>query len=401
MADPLRIVVHDVSGHPFQVQLSRKLAERGHEVLHLYFDSFQSPRGNVQRVACDPPTFAIEGLKFDRPFAKYNLIRRRLDEVRYGRMAARRIAEFAPDVLLASNTPIDAQKVIHGDCRRRGLPVVFWLQDVYSIAMRSILRKRSIPFASWIADYYERAESSLLHESHAVVSISPDFQPILDRWGVRRDRCSVVENWAPLDEVRPVEQRNRWSEAHGLGGKFVFLYSGTIGMKHNPGMLVALADAFAGRPEVEVVVISEGLGADWLRGNPRPNLRVLPLQRFQELGNALSSASVLVALLGEDSGAFSVPSKVLTYHCIGRPLLLAVPKSNLAARIVEQNQTGLVVSPDDVSAFVASARRLYDDGMLRESAGRKAAQYAAEKFDISRIADRFEEILGKATMMTA
>ena len=41
----LRIAVHDYSGHPFQVQLSRALAERGHEVLHLYSTRFQTPRG--------------------------------------------------------------------------------------------------------------------------------------------------------------------------------------------------------------------------------------------------------------------------------------------------------------------------------------------------------------------
>src|SRR5215471_8450595 len=82
---PLRIVVHDVSGHPFQVQLSRKLAARGHSVLHLFFESFQSPRGNVERMPSDPATFAIEGIRFERPFSKYNLLQRRADEIRYGK----------------------------------------------------------------------------------------------------------------------------------------------------------------------------------------------------------------------------------------------------------------------------------------------------------------------------
>jgi len=30
----MRIGIHDFSGHPFQVQLSRELASRGHEVVH-------------------------------------------------------------------------------------------------------------------------------------------------------------------------------------------------------------------------------------------------------------------------------------------------------------------------------------------------------------------------------
>jgi glycosyltransferase involved in cell wall biosynthesis len=167
-------------------------------------------------------------------------------------------------------------------------------------------------------------------------------------------------------------------------------------MKHNPGMLVSVADAFAGRPDTEVVVISEGLGAEWIKARlqekPRRNLRVLPLQPFSELPQALASASVLMALLGEESGEFSVPSKVLTYHCAGRPLLLAVPSRNLAARIVEQNATGLVVPPDNEDLFVAAAQRLYGDVELRARCSVNAERYADKKFDIGKIASRFERV---------
>lgn len=362
-------------------------------MLHLYFDSFQSPRGNVERLPGDPANFVVEGLKFDRPFEKYNLVRRRLHEARYGRLAAERIAAFRPDVLVASNTPIDAENIIHRRLRELGVPIVFWLQDIYSIAMRSILRRKSIPFAGLIANWYERAERRLLRESGAVVSISPDFEPILQRWGVDSRRTFTIENWAPLDEVPAGQQDNPWSRRWNLAGKFVFLYSGTIGMKHNPAMLVSLADAFAERPDVEVVVMSEGLGAEWLRQNPRPNLRVLPLQPFRDLPDALASASVLVALLGRESGEFSVPSKVLTYHCAGRALLLAVPSNNLAARIVTQNSSGIVVSPDTPAEFVAAADRLYADSALRRRCAENARHYAEEKFDIGRIGTQFENIL--------
>ncbi len=346
--------------------------------------------------ADDPRGFAVRGLRFDRPFEKYNLIKRRLDEGRYGEYAAESILEFAPDIVVASNTPIDAQNIIHLHLKKAGIPIVFWLQDIYSIAMRSLLRRKSIPFSSWIASWYERAERRLLCESAAVVSISPDFQPILERWGVVPERSFTIENWAPRDEVREWPQDNAWSRRHGLAGKFVFLYSGTIGMKHNPAMLVRLADAFANRPDAILVVISEGLGADWIKaqlaGKPRPNIRALPLQPFSELPQALASASVLLALLGEESGEFSVPSKVLTYHCAGRPLLLAVPARNLAARIVQRNATGVVVAPDDEEGFVASADRLYRDASLRELCGSNALRYADEKFDIAKITAQFEHI---------
>ena len=47
----MRIVVHDYAGHPNQVYLSRELARRGHQVLHLYAGSFETPRAARRETA--------------------------------------------------------------------------------------------------------------------------------------------------------------------------------------------------------------------------------------------------------------------------------------------------------------------------------------------------------------
>jgi len=41
----MRLLIHDYAGHPFQVQLSRELARRNHEVLHLYAGYNVTPHG--------------------------------------------------------------------------------------------------------------------------------------------------------------------------------------------------------------------------------------------------------------------------------------------------------------------------------------------------------------------
>jgi len=84
---------------------------------------------------------------------------------------------------------------------------------------------------------------------------------------------------------------------------------------------------------------------------------------------------------------------VLSYFCAGRPVLLAVPKANLAAKIVMDCGAGLVVEPTDVSGFCATAQRLIDSPQLREELGRAGRRYAETHFDIRKIGDRFERIL--------
>ena len=91
---------------------------------------------------------------------------------------------------------------------------------------------------------------------------------------------------------------------------------------------------------------------------------------------------------------FSVPSKVLSYHCAGRTILLSVPLENLAARTLERTGAGIATAPGDVDAFLNAAQALRDDPERRASCAQKAREYAEETFDIAAIAESFEKILG-------
>jgi glycosyltransferase involved in cell wall biosynthesis len=121
---------------------------------------------------------------------------------------------------------------------------------------------------------------------------------------------------------------------------------------------------------------------------------VLPFEEFEVLPRVLGSADVLVSILEPEAGRFSVPSKVLTYMCASRPLLLGVPETNLAARTVVSAAAGLVASPTNPRAFVAAAETLLDNPEMRRRMGLNARRYAEENFQISRITRQFSAILG-------
>ena len=148
--------------------------------------------------------------------------------------------------------------------------------------------------------------------------------------------------------------------------------------------------------EVQVVVISEGPGADWLKLKKDElnlgKLILLPYQPFEILPLVMASADVLIALLEADAGVFSVPSKVLTYLCTQRSLLIAVPEENLAAKIVQKNDAGFVIPPGNTESFLEKAEILYNDGDLRQQFARNGRTYAESTFDIDLIADQFEVI---------
>ena len=375
------------------MQLSRELAARGNEVLHLHCPSYRAGKGDLALRADDPGTLEIEPVDMGADFAKYSPAKRVRQEITYGNRVGRRIAECRPDVVLSADTPLFAQSVIVRSLRGK-TPLIFWLQDFYSLAMQPEAERRVPVAGGFLGRSLIGLERKALLRSDAVVAISEDFRTRLLDWGVPAERIEVIENWAPVEELPLRPRQNGWARRHGLESGPVLLYSGTLGLKHDPALLLRLAEEL---PGVRVVVASEGLGADWLRERPRENLVLLGFQPYGDLPDVLATGDVLIVILERDAGRFAVPSKVLSYLCAGRPLLAALPADNLAAKIVEGSGAGVLVDPDDGEGLVAGARRLLDDAELRERLGAAGRAYAERKFDIRTITDRFEEVIASVS----
>jgi colanic acid biosynthesis glycosyl transferase WcaI len=388
----MRLLIHDFAGHPFQVQLSRQLAGRGHSVTHVYAAGLAGPKGRLSTADSDPACLTIQGIQLSAQFKKDSAYRRLVTQRKYAGDLKKVIRQTQPDVVLSGNTPIDVQAELLWHCRNKRIAFVHWIQDIYCQALKFYLSRKLPLLTDLIAPIFERLERSVALHSDQTVAIAPHFRDILCRWNVPESRVTVIENWAPLEEVPPLHRENDWSRSQDLGTGPVLLYSGTLGMKHRPDLLYLLAERL--RRECTVVVITDGIGREYLDRMPAlENLRVLPLQPYEALPSVLASADVLLATLESNAGRFAVPSKILTYLCTGRPILFAGPRENLSASIIERSGGGLVVDPNDSEAWVRAARRLISDPSLRAHLGNMARSYAERTFDIAKITDAFENLL--------
>src|ERR1700689_1991351 len=98
----MRILVNEFCGHPFQMELSRKLAKMGHQVCHVYFaDNDSTPKGETRLQSDDSPNLTIEGLHIQREFSKHSLLTRRQADLEYGREVASRVRRFQPDAVVS------------------------------------------------------------------------------------------------------------------------------------------------------------------------------------------------------------------------------------------------------------------------------------------------------------
>jgi glycosyltransferase involved in cell wall biosynthesis len=391
----VRLILHDFAGHPFPAQLARALARRGHEVLHLHAAANPTPKGALLRRSDDAPGLAFEALGRGLGYARYDFVGRWRDERAYGQALARRIAAWRPEAVLFCNTPLDVLAPAYRAADAVGARAVLWVQDLLGLAARRILGRKMPVLGGIIGRWHEAMEHGFARRSHAVIAITPDFVPILRSWGVAAARISVEPNWGPLGEIAPGPRENAWARAHGLGTAPVFLYTGMMGLKHDPGLVLALARHVTGR--ASVVVVSEGRGADILAAAAQTErldaLKVVPFQPYEALGQVLASGDVMLAVLEREAGIFAVPSKILGYLCAARPVLAALPAENQAARLLENTGAGVVVDPADEEGWLRAADRLLADPGLRARMGDAGRRHAEAAFPIEAIARRFEAVL--------
>lgn len=396
----MRCLIHDFAGHPFQVQLSRELATRGHHVMHAFPTGLPGPKGRLQKSESDPARLSICPIPLSGSFRKYSPSRRFVTQRKYARDLKALLSEHKPDVVLSGNTPIDVQGELLWHCRRNNIGFVHWVQDVYCHAIEFFLRRKFKGLATPLSMPFRSLENIVVSKSSSTIVIAPAFKTLLTEWGIPESKIRILENWAPLDEVPRLPRRNAWAAEHGLEDKPVFLYSGTLGLKHRPDLLYDIAKTLGNA--CKVVLISEGVGRDFLeKMPPLDNLLLLNFQPYDRLPEVLASADVLLATLEADAGQFAVPSKILTYLCAGRPVLLAAPKANLAASVVQRSRGGMVVDPNNTAAWLEAAQKLCFSEELRAELSRNARHYAEETFDIKKIGSAFEETLIHACGRTA
>jgi colanic acid biosynthesis glycosyl transferase WcaI len=383
-----RILLSDYAGHGFTTELAIALREqRGLDVTYAYCSTVTSPKGRV-----DQGDRSI-GVPSGSSFEKYRPWRRLISEIRYGLSTVRVMRRVRPTTHVVCNMPLVSLLVMWLGGLLGRTRLVIWFQDAQSGIAEGVLgrgiRSRAI----------DALEGLLLRRASRVVAISEELAHEARLHRVDRRSITVLENWAPIEQLPVVARDNAWSREHGTAqSPLVFTYSGTLGRKHRADMLVELAHVLepqGGR----VVVVSEGEGASSLRERKArgdlANLTVFGYQPFSRLPEVLGSADVLVVLLEPTAGQFSVPSKTLSYLCAGRPVLAAMSATNTAATILQQRAlAGLVVEPDDPHAFGVAALRLAKDPALREELGRSGRAYAEAHFSSDLVLDRFVAAIG-------
>lgn len=237
--------------------------------------------------------------------------------------------------------------IIAKACVKFNIPYIVPIQDIYP---ECLLTKSHIPgFAKKIINsillpidkYYQK-------HAYRVRTISEEMAEYLSSTReIDRKKYLVVNNWQNDDDFMnlPVAKAS---------DKIVFEYVGSINVHANVDLMIK-AFAEANIPNSELRIYGGGNQKE----NCQQLVKDLGLTNVSfgfvsrnEIPTVQSDASVLILALPTGNGNLCLPSKLTSYFLSGKPVLASVDQDSSTKRILEGEECGKTVVPDDIEALV-------------------------------------------------
>jgi colanic acid biosynthesis glycosyl transferase WcaI len=213
-------------------------------------------------------------------------------------------------------------------------------------------------------------------------------------YNVPESRIILFPNWSPFDQQAPPEINDSLlAEALALKGRFVVQYSGNMGLWHDIDTFVRAAELLSANDRVHFLMIGEGRRRDAAQALAKRlglnNITWLDFQARETLPDSLACASVALISQREGLEGIAVPCKLYGILASGRPIVAAVPVASEVARVVTEEECGIVVSPSDPVAVAAAIRRLAEDRELTSAMGKRAFCAYKSNYSLNAAAERF------------
>lgn len=388
-------------------QLADDLCGKGHEVT--VYTAFPSlPQGRVfDGYARRLWSISRQGrLRLIRCFSftigeQRSRVWRGLSHLSFGLTSALRLLlEDKPDVIVAEMAPVISSPFIILAAKLLGVPVANYIKDLFPEAVESAAMIRQGGLMARVALWVDRI-TCLLSDVNIVLSES--FKEILEKSRrIPSEKIEVISDWIDGSNIKPTSRENPWREEMGIpADKFVAMFAGTMGLASAADVLVDVAAELkkTGHDDMLLICIGEGLlKPEMVRRSAElglDNIRFLPFQPEERLSEVQSTADILLLTMDKSHAVSSVPSKLITYMAVGRPVLCAVDPGSEIAKRVALAQCGVVVPPGDAAAIAESLIGMKADRGEWHARGVNARMFFQGHMDMPNAMARFHSLFNR------
>jgi glycosyltransferase involved in cell wall biosynthesis len=280
--------------------------------------------------------------------------------------------------------------------RLRGVPVFFWVQDLWPESLSATGAVRS----AWVLRWAEKLVRFVYKGCDRILAQSRAFFQPIQALGVEPARILYFPNSAePL--YRPVKSSPANRAQAGVPNGFVVMFAGNVGAAQDFETIIQAAERLKSHADVHWVIVGDGRMRSWVEEQVRAralssNFHLLGSHSIEAMPHFFAMADAMLVTLKKDPiFALTIPSKVQSYLACGRPIIAALDGEG--AQVVREAGAGLTVPAEDAAALadvVLAMSRM--DRAQREAMGSRGRSYFERNFQREMLLERLEGWLREA-----
>ncbi len=384
-------------------ELSQMLIKRGHEVT-LVCEAVFNKRGSIKLNGASGNGYrrgevdGIDLIELDYPYSdNQNIIKRTYSFMKFALKSTELVLKEPYDLLFASSTPISMG--IPGIIMKRfkEKPFVLEVRDLWP----ELPRELGIVTNPLVLKAMNGLEWVSYHSADRCIGLSPGMVQGISRRGINEKRIATVPNGCDIDFFKPGEE----SRTRIPGVKEddrVAVYIGNHGKVNGlDAVLDAAVDLLEReRSDIKLVFIGDGDKKQDLVARKKreglDNCLFLEPVPLAELASLLNAADVGLMVLDNISAFYygTSPNKFFDYIASGLPVLNNYP--GWLADLIEENDCGKEVPPEDPEAFARGLIEMFDDPEGLKRRGKCARKLAEERFNRRLLGEKFVNFLEEA-----
>jgi glycosyltransferase involved in cell wall biosynthesis len=292
------------------------------------------------------------------------------------------------DVVVATTPPLFAAVAGQALATFKYAPFVLDVRDLWpaaAISLNQISGGRDLRAAEMIEAYlYRRAD--------AVVAVTRPFCAHIDRIRGFAPTAIHIPN-GTLERFLVEPDATSRSTLGVPDDAFLVTFAGTHGIAQALPTVLDAAERMNG--DAVFALIGDGplkpSLVDDARARGLGNVRFHSQVEPKDVPLLLAASdALLVPLSSHPTFADFVPSKLIDYMAVGRPVVLAA--AGESARLLDRAGAGIVVAPEDPDALAAAVRRLAADRDAAAAMGERGRAFARRRLRIDQAA-RLEQVL--------
>lgn len=301
-----------------------------------------------------------------------------------------------PDVVIATSPQIFCGYAGVWYARLKRVPLVVEIRDIWPESMGAV--GAHIPGPAYWA--LERVEKAMYRRCAKLVTVGDGYRERLIEKGVPAEKIAIVMNGTDLAVYGPREKDTELLRRHGLDGKFVVSYIGTVGMACGLEVVLDAAEILDHKEhmekEVVFVIVGDGAHREQLEAEAKKrglsNVVFTGRQPKDTMPAWVASSDAnLVHLRKTDLFTTVMPSKIFESAGCRRPIIMGV--DGFAKKLVMDAGAGLDMKPESAQSLAECVERLVADPALSVRLGENAYRNIALVHNRDAQAKEYLEVL--------